>query len=391
MKIGILTQTLHNNYGGLLQNYALQQVLIRSGHEPKTIDHARNHRISSLRLMFRKFKVFVRYVLHPDKFKKPAYVPNGEEESLISSHTQVFINKYINCTKTLETHKEFLDLAASREFHAYVVGSDQCWRPQYNRSFLNEMFLSFAEQQTGVKRVAYAASFGKNDFDLPPAKSAECARLAKMFDLITVREDCGVDICKRYFGLEAKQVMDPTLLLSKNDYINLIEEEHEPQSSGNLFYYILDPAEGKTRLVRDVASQLGLKPFTVMPKYPRGYRTKADVKKHLEDCVYPSVTSWLRAFMDAEMTIVDSFHGMAFSIVFNKNFWVIGNKNRGMSRFTSLLKMFGLEERLIDIDQFGKIDLQQPINWECVNRLRDQYAEYSISLLYGVLNSWKNE
>lgn len=385
MEIGILTQTLHNNYGGLLQNYALQQVLIRAGHIPCTIDHSRTHKRSRLHELFRKVRAHVRHLLFPRRYKRPVYVASEYEEMIIAQQTRRFVDKYICRTKTIETHREFLEIANTNKFHAYVVGSDQCWRPQYNRSFLKEMFLSFVEKQDNIKRIAYAASFGKDEWNLPAETMSEYARLAKKFDLITVREESGMTLCKNHLGVVAQHVLDPTMLLSREDYIRLVNEENEPKSPGTLFYYIIDPSEEKTQFVNNVTSQMRLVPFTVMAKHPRGYRTKDDIKNHIEECVYPSVTSWLRAYMDAEMTIVDSFHGMVFSIIFNLPFWVIGNKNRGMSRFTSLLKMFGLENRMISISQLETVNLQAPIDWNRVNLLKEKLANNSVSLLYEAL------
>lgn len=90
--------------------------------------------------------------------------------------------------------------------------------------------------------------------------------------------------------------------------------------------------------------------------------------------------------MDAEMTIVDSFHGMIFSIIFNKPFWVIGNEGRGMSRFTSLLMVFNLEERLLDADHLDEVDFSKPINWGCVNAILEDKRKESMSLLLNKLN-----
>lgn len=116
----------------------------------------------------------------------------------------------------------------------------------------------------------------------------------------------------------------------------------------------------------------------MLPKYNEDYRTRENVKKHLEECAYPSPLTWLAAFRDSKMTIVDSFHGMVFSIIFNVPFWVIGNSERGMSRFVSLLKIFGLEDRLISINDLNSMDLNRSIDWEYVNNIlsikrRDSY------------------
>lgn len=388
MKFGILTQPLHNNYGGLLQNYALQQVLISAGHEPCTIDHTRivKVKISKVRKMYRRAKAHLKHLLFPHKYKRPAYVANEYEEAIISKNTIYFIDKFIKHTKTFDTHQDFLNIANSNEYQAYVVGSDQCWRPRYNKSFLGEMFLNFAERQPNVKRIAYAASFGMDEWDLSQERIDEYARLAQKFDLITVREDSGVDLCRKHLGVLAQHVLDPTMLLSKDDYIRIVEMEKEPQSSGDLFYYILDPSEEKTEFVRNSAIRLGLVPFTVMPKHPRGYRTKNDIKNHIEDCIYPSVTSWLRAFMDAKMVIVDSFHGMVFSIIFNKPFWVIGNEKRGNSRFSSLLKLLGLERRLIEADKLKDTKIDTAIDWDRINQLIKYHSDKSKTMLFNALS-----
>jgi len=387
MKVGILTQTLHNNYGGLLQNYALQQTLIRQGHTPCTIDHTRIDKVLWLKLEVSRVKARIYHLIFPKRCLGPDYVASKHEESIISQNTNYFIDKYICRTKTISSHKDFLHIAEDFGFQAYVVGSDQCWRPEYNRSFLKEMFLCFAEKQSDVKRVTYAASFGKDEWNLPLETKKECARLAKLFDFVTVREESGVSLCKEHLGVEAQHVLDPTMLLTKEDYIKLVEQEGELQSPGDLFYYILDPSQAKTKFVMDAANSMGLVPFTVMPKYPRGYRSKKNIKDNIGDCIYPSVTSWLRAFMDAKMTMVDSFHGMVFSIIFNKPFWVIGNAGRGMSRFTSLLKSFGLEDRLINIDQPIGIYLKKIINWDSVNKQKEILSEKSKSLLKGALTN----
>ena len=89
--------------------------------------------------------------------------------------------------------------------------------------------------------------------------------------------------------------------------------------------------------------------------------------------------------MDAEMTIVDSFHGMVFSIIFNKPFWAIGNVSRGMSRFTSLLKMFHLEDRLLDADNLDDVDFSKPIDWTMVNRILEEKRRECKFLLLNIL------
>lgn len=377
MKIGILTQPLHSNYGGLLQNYALQQTLVRAGHEVETIDWGGG---SGLRAMLYRMKERVLHAFLPNRFSPLKYKPNNNEQAIIQRNTNHFINTYINHTEAIHSYDGFVRQVARGGYDAYVVGSDQCWRPCYN-AFLSSMFLDFVQDKQ-VKRIAYAASFGTDKWEFTPQQTAVCVPLAKKFDMVSVREDSGVKLCKEHLGVDAVHVLDPTMLLTKEEYIQLIEKEKEPKSNGTLFNYILDPDARKSAFIQKVAKAKGLKAFQVLPKYQTETRTKDDVKNRIEDCVFPGVTTWLRAFMDAEMTVVDSFHGMVFSIIFNKPFWVIGNAHRGMSRFTSLLKVFHLENRLLDASGLDDVDLSQSIDWESVNEiLKEKQKECKLLLL----------
>ena len=382
MKIGILTQPLHANYGGLLQNYALQQVLLRSGHEVETIDWYPSY--NSLRETLYRVKRAMLSVFFPEKYPKLRYKITEDERKVIQRNTNHFISAYIHHTITIMFKDGFSRQAKVGKYDAYVVGSDQCWQPRYN-AFLSSMFLDFANGEK-TKRIAYAASFGTDQWEFTQEMTSICAPLAQKFDFVSVREDSGVKLCKDHLGVDAIHVLDPTLLLTKEDYILLIEAEKEPKAQGTLFYYILDPDTVKSAFINRVAKERGLKSFQVLPKCQAETRTKDDIKNHIEDCVFPGVTTWLRAFIDAEMTIVDSFHGMVFSIIFNKPFWVIGNANRGMSRFTSLLKVFHLEDRLLDANHLKDVDVNRPIDWASVNAFLEQKRNECINLLLNELS-----
>lgn len=380
MRIGILTQPLHNNYGGLLQNYALQQVLVSLGHEVVTLDlHPANP--SFLQWLSLRKKMLLSYI--KNNVDKPRYELTDEEVKIIGKHTNRFVSKYIHVsTNTIHSLEDLEKIDKIGVYDTYVVGSDQVWRPSYNGEMLTAMFLSFVKRDA-VRRIAYAASFGTSEWEFAPQMTEECARLAKQFDLITVREKSGVTLCREYLGVEAAHVLDPTMLLNSEDYEKVVGDENEPKSLGTLFHYILDPSEEKRSLIERLAVKQGLQAFTIMPKCQAENRTKWDVKHRIEDCVFPSVTSWLRGFMDAEMVIVDSFHGAVFSIIFNKPFWVIANAERGNARFDSLLGLFGLEDRMISFGE--EVEWKKEIDWKKVNEIRQKEKERSLGLLKEVL------
>ena len=384
MKIGIITQPLRANYGGLLQNYALQKVLKNRGYEVETLNWGYTSRFRQfLSESFRK----ILSTVTPIQNASALYEPSRKERALISSNTDRFIDKYIHRTIPLTCASDFIKVSRRNKYDVYIVGSDQVWRPCYN-IYLDAMFLNFVTEEN-VKRISYAASFGTDLWEYNDIETKKCALLAQKFDLITVREESGVDMCKRHLGVNASCVLDPTLLLCKEDYIKLIKEEKEQESSGSLFYYILDPSSSKIDIVKFIADRCSLVPFKVLPDYCGKNISKEHIKADTDQCIFPSVTSWLRAFMDAKMIVVDSFHGMVFSIIFNKPFWVIGNKERGMSRFTSLLSMLELSDRMLDYSDLGSIDLLKEIDWNRVNNILAVKRKYSLNLLFGALESHK--
>lgn len=384
MKIGIVTQPLHFNYGGLLQNYALQQVLKEMGHQPCTLDWTRV-REPEMRRITRNIKNKVLYTLHLKKdCKIKDYRVTPEEFATIGRYTIPFVNRYITRTRVVNTSAGFRRLFAEGGYDALISGSDQVWRPKYSNPFLKEMFLCFAVDK-GVRRVAYAASLGTDVWEYSKEMTTACASLAQKFDHISVREDSGIALCQDYLGVAANLVLDPTLLLQQENYSRLVIEAGDTKSIGSLFYYILDPTAGKTDFIKQAGREMGLNPFTIAPGYMRSEWTRFRIRHRIEQCVCPPVTQWLRGFMDAEMTIVDSFHGMAFSIIFNKPFWAIGNKSRGLSRFTSLLKLLGLEDRLVDPAELDSVRLSSPINWQCVNQALEANRQHSIDWLANAL------
>ena len=375
MKIGIITQPLHTNYGGLLQNYALQQVLKRMRHEVITLDQAHS-KPKRWRVYAACVKTFLLHLVGKGRNRiYPSYISESVRRE-IRQYTDAFIDKYISRTPVLDRKESFRRFAKNARLDALVVGSDQVWRPIYNKNVLRS-FLDFSEGME-MKRIAYAASFGVDYWEFTQEQTSVAKELIKHFDAVSVREDSGVELCKKYLECDALHVLDPTMLLDKEDYIRLVEEEKEPLSKGDLFTYILDDSKNKQEIVQKVATVLSLIPFTSMP---RNKVVDRESIKNLKACVFPPVTQWLRSFMDAKFVVCDSFHGAVFSIIFNKPFLIIGNKERGMSRFDSLLNTFELHHRMTNrlTDVYSIVN--NPIDWGKVNRIYKEMRRFSIDFL----------
>lgn len=344
MKVGILTLPLHTNYGGILQAYALQTVLERMGHEVVVLQNGYDGiiRYPAYKMPF----IWGKRILL-DCFKGrhlPVFLERRRKRELpiVTQNTKKFISTYIHTCQV----NRLADIPALG-FDAIVVGSDQIWRREYFRRIwkteITDAYLGFMSGGKNV-RVAYAVSFGKKSWDYSQEETAACSVLAGAFNAISVREDSAVDLCQRYLGVKAEHVLDPTLLLSRQDYIDLIQKANASPNAGKLFAYILDKTAGKTAFVNRVAEKTGAKPYFIDC-------LSSDYSKSIEKRIVPPVESWLRGFFDAKLVVTDSFHGCVFSIIFGKPFIAIGNVNRGLSRFESLLKMFGAENRLItDLD-----------------------------------------
>lgn len=374
MKIGIITQALHTNYGGLLQNYALQQVLKKLGHEVITLDQT-DAPVSRLIIVASYVKTFILRLIRKGVGRKYYFELDEKKKAYIGKHTQYFTDKYINHTRPMYKTEDFRNFCINNKIDVLMVGSDQVWRPYYNHNIYRSFF-DFAEGFE-IKRYAYAASFGVDSWEFTEEQTIRCKKLLEKFDAISVREHSGVDLCEIYFGRKAEFVLDPTMLLEKEDYEELVYTENEPMSSGDLFTYILDESEEKANIIEKISESLDLVPFKVMPKY----RANRQTIKQIDDCVFPPVTRWLRAFMDAKFVVCDSFHGAVFSIIFNKPFLVIGNKKRGICRFTSLLKLYNLEDRLITGVENDLSVIEKRIAWDSVNSIRIYHKEKSYSYL----------
>ena len=373
MKIGILTLPLHTNYGGILQAYALQTVLERMGHEVIVLNRDRN-------VYSPKHKQILSYIIYLIKkyclgrkvpLFKSAKRKNIEKEER-EQYTSVFINKYIHTYKIENLVKD-----VPQDLDAFVVGSDQVWRHKYFtilfKSRIENAYLKFCEGEN-VKRIAYAASFGTEEWEYTEDETKECARLLALFDAVSVREESGVKLCMEKLARnDAKHVLDPTMLLSQEDYIKIVDNAEMPKSSGNLMCYVLDDNANIQALINRIALEKSLTPFIANSKV-------SDKKLPNKERIQPPVERWLRGFMDAEFVVTDSFHACVFSILFHKPFVVIGNRKRGYSRFESLSRLFGLENRLIEnVSQFEP-SLLKPLSDDVYIKL-DEYRNNSIGFL----------
>lgn len=365
----ILTQRLGSNYGGIVQAFALQTVLARRGYDAIT-----NNRLMLKRDLSHILAYLSRFA--PWNISKPKGVfITPKLYGILTQNTRKFVTTHIRTIDLFERGRP--DPAIVNSFDYFVVGSDQVWRRRYAN--ITQNLLDFVTRKD-ARRVAYAASFGHDNIDEYGATLVRLsAELAKRFDAISVREKSGVEICAKEWGVEAAHVLDPTLLLSRQDYLDVVPTELLHKKPSQIFTYILDTSTAKQAAVAHITKSLNLTPYSLLPPQPPSRRAMiADPDKY----ALPPVEAWLAAFANSKFVITDSFHGCVFAIIFNKPFIAIGNDKRGMARFDSLLKTFELEDRLVtDADQITTELATQNIDWRHVNRIIARERKNSLQFL----------
>ena len=353
MRIGIVTQPLEMNYGGLLQNWALQQVLKGMGHDPVTIDAYQRYRLSHF--AFNWTRAFLKRLAG-----KKIKLPKRFKGSLRSQLLGPFVEQHINKTEVMWHYER--EVVDQYGLEALIVGSDQVWRAAYNGDHLEDMFLRFAEGLP-LKRVAYAASFGTDEWEYSDDQTAACAALAQQMDAVSVREADGVNLCREHLGVKAQCVLDPTLLLDAEGYRSIIDDSWDG-GEPYLAVYCLDITPEKEAFFNQLAMERGLE----VRYFAAGWKAKLTVEQ------------WLAMLCKATMVVTDSFHGTIFSILFGRDFYTMGNPERGNSRFSNLLHPLGLDNRFINANS-PVLPSHDDIDWESVHSHLSQLREPSIAFL----------
>lgn len=365
MKIGILTQSLCRNYGGILQNWALQQTLIRIGCQPVTLKHRGETLKHTIFFGIRDIAAYCvkNIIRHPTRRENKFPWDLSPFRRL-----RKFAKRHIQQTPYLPVID--IDLLKKHDISTLIIGSDQVWRPKYNEQYLSLMYADCLPDSP-VNIFSYAASFGTETWEYSEGETLMAQNAVKKFKSISVREKSGINLCKKYLGRDAVHVLDPTFLLNESDYKKLIPQKLFNRLPSNYAaVYILDLTDQKKVIVNEICKSLGLSPHYFGHPQSDG--------KNLV-----SVEYWLAAIMNSSFVITDSFHGTAFSINFHKPFVSLINYDRGADRFNSLLELFGLTNRAIDsLSSFeiGQIN-SVPINWKNVNTVLSNFKEISIMFL----------
>lgn len=355
MKIAVITLPLLNNYGGNLQAFAMMRLLKNLGHQPVFLNLQLTHSLE----FWVKFIIKKYFLFFINKYKNPFFLNRKK-------CMKRFIDDFIILqSKKICSQNELLYFFKNSNLDACIVGSDQVFSSIGVLGFRDIYSLGFLSDN--IIKLSYAASFGGDKY-----KGGNInfhSQNLKKFKAISVREKSGVKICKEIFGVGAKHVLDPTMMLEASEYKSLFADIKNSKTNGKIFVYILDKNKEKTDAIKKFAKDKNLEVYEI------------NDGNSSQDAI--SIEEWLKNIYDADIIVTDSFHGCVFSILFNKQFYAFVNKERGVDRFYSLFEMFDLNDRVVNDAKFSP----KEIDYKKVDEILKNQKEYSKEFLISNLES----
>lgn len=358
MRVGIMTYHTFNNYGSLLQAYALQKKLINLGIDAEVIDYRceyvrRPYTIKSLR---KKGLIGYIYGIIGPISRIPRY------NNFKKFRKKLFLSDTVN-KESIHTLGDSYDL--------YLTGSDVVWNHKVTDLDPN-YFLDFVKDSS--KKGSYAASFGFKE--IPKELENRYYELLKDFRYFNLRENVGVEIISRLLNRHANTVLDPTLLLTKNEWSEIARDYSD--KGDYILVYQLAPSKTLVKFTEKLAKEKGLKVKYI--SFPMGKFLKCSLG------LTEGPSEWVGLIKHAKYVVSDSFHGTAFSIIFNKQFFteIAPYRKEFGSRIENILTLFDLKNRLI-INGDNK-DIDNDINYEIINKKLQQERDKSLVILNEMLS-----
>lgn len=365
MKIGIITLwSSQDNYGQLLQCFALQHYLKLKGHEPfliryipQTISRTILDRVLNVwnLLSPRHLKAYKQFLTD----KKKSKLFNVENPRFFDA----FRKKYIQFSPSIYYNIEELK-NENWDADAFICGSDQIWSYSPIKENIEVFFLQFVPENK--ISIAYAASFGRAE--LPTDYTEILPQLLLQFKAVSLREETGVDLCKNANRMDAQLVCDPTMLLNGTDFLSTIVNKDIVQTN-TVFCYLLNwETDFPLEEIKEFISKGNLEMNFVGA---HGIENK-NIFPSMKDL---TIESWLEKMSASQYVFTNSFHGTVLSILLKKSF--IAFPLKGVSakmngRLTTLLTKLGLVDRIYNSSKNIDTILSTPINWVLVeDKIRD--------------------
>lgn len=369
-KIGILT--FHNayNYGAVLQCYALQKSITNKNTDVEIINYSNSKIADAYKFFPRNNKSFKSYAKGLVKF----FLYHKKTNKRHKNFDEFIFNKFNLSNKY--TKEELLK--ESLEYNCLITGSDQVW----NLSIVGELSdiytLNFGKNN--INRISYAASVGDSSL-VTKNKDLYEKKLSRL-NHISVREEDTKKELEKIIHKPITVVLDPTLLLSKNDW----EKEIKNMPMTNERYilaYVVQPNDEYVKIVNDLSKKTGLKVIHF------GYRNPGYVNV-LKSAYTEGPLEFINYIKNAEYVVATSLHATIFSIIFHKKFFIIPHKKTG-SRVTNLLDKLEIKNRISNtLQEFKNIDYNFETNWDSVEQKLEEERKKSLNWLEKSINIGKD-
>ncbi len=385
MKIGIVTfWSSSNNYGQILQCYALQKYLRNQGHDAFLI------RYKPQQSNWGVFRVFVKLKLFLSNLFKKRTPRNCIDKNIIEERNftyrkfEEFRSEFLK--KTTITYKSIGELRSyPPEADVYVCGSDQIWNGSMIESGRLGYFLRFGD--VSIRRVAYAVSGG---LTLKWYEKPIFKRCIKVFDRIGTREESTLKACKRFGRDDAVITIDPTLLIEKCDFDSILVNSKIEMTEPFLFFYVINVKSKEEIYWSQISRFAKEENLNARIVYSSGY---IPARELVDDCesVQATIPEWLSFIRLAKIVFTTSYHGVAFCIVYHRPFYAILLQNEyamGNDRIISLLTKVGLLDRIIrNEDDLSLVSIKTEIDWENVDERLQELRQSSIEFLNDALHN----
>ena len=365
----ILIHTMHrgNNYGSALQTYALSEKIIALGHNPIILDYIPD-RINDIKNIKRNISL----LFSNNSLRDKREALRGLLITITSYKCyNKFFKNHVHLTKKFygcnKLKKEYV------EADIYMTGSDQVWNSFHNQGIDDVFFLKYAPDYK--RKVAYAASFGK--VKLEEWEKDVTKKLLSRYDAISVREISGLEILKSIGINDAEWVLDPTLLLTADDWRERAKC-HNNEEKYVLIYSVEPDKTSVIEVARSIADQMNAKVYMV----EWGKKCYPGVDKMIS-LIDP--LELIDFFDKAEYVVASSFHGTALSISLNKNFISL-MPARFNARVESILRLTDLMDRLISPEEFLLQKALTKIDYDKVNGILNEERKKSIAYLNRILS-----
>lgn len=366
MRIELASCYFINNYGSILQAYALQKFLEDQGNEVENINVdgiKKDLDKAKIRYYLREAKDFSVILNKAGRVKQAALKRIDKRYAKTLSRrdekVKAFREKYIRISPLLQSKKEMGEYVKNSD--AVIVGSDQLWLP--SNIAADYYTLSFVPEH--IKKISFSTSFGvstlSNDF------KEQTKSFLSRFDYLSVREDTGKKIIND-LGIDCKLVCDPTLLLTQEEWLDAIPD-HQKVEEPYIFCYFLGNIPEHRELAKKIRSETGMKIVALLhcEQYSKCDYGYADITPY---DVGPD--DFVNLIRHAALVLTDSFHGTCFSVINNKQFFSLprhrdDEKLSTNSRLYSLAQVLGFKDRIVPLKKIGDININSKIDYRDIN------------------------